>query len=104
MKYISFMKDRSNTIRKIHYHTSFEIHVIQNGFQKYEAQGETFRVNEGQFLIIPPFVRHIPIDEDPCTQKYAFTFNIKPNSMFSFFSENITNCTERTHHMKLKKT
>ena len=83
LKKISFEKDRSNITRKRHYHTGVEIHIIEEGYQIYEIEGQSVRVDSGQFLLIPTLKEHIALKEDFKTSKYAFTFNLKENCMFA---------------------
>ena len=77
LKRISFEKDRRSITRKSHYHTSFEIHFIEKGYQIYECDGRRLRVNQGEFLMIAPFVKHVVVSEAPDTLKYAFSFTLK---------------------------
>lgn len=80
LKKLSFEKDRKSITPKRHYHTNYEVHIIQKGFQIYELEYERVRVSEGMLLIIPPFVRHVTEGEDPHTEKIALTFSLHENS------------------------
>jgi AraC-like DNA-binding protein len=75
LKQILFEKDRTAVIKKSHYHRNFEIHIISSGYQDYEISGHRISVSRGQFLLISPLVKHKVISADPCTEKYAITFN-----------------------------
>jgi len=77
LKRISFEKDRRSITRKSHYHTSFEVHFIEKGFQIYECEGDIVRVDEGNFLILYPFAKHMSVSESLDTLKYAFTFTLE---------------------------
>ncbi|MBR3894537.1 MAG: helix-turn-helix transcriptional regulator [Clostridia bacterium] len=80
LKKLSFEKDRKSITQKRHYHTNFEIHLIQKGFQSYAFESERVCVAEGMLLIIPPFVTHVADGEDPHTEKIALTFSLNENS------------------------
>ena len=80
LKYISFEKDRSRITRKRHYHTNIEIHIIEKGYQVYEIGKETVRVESGQFLLVPPGVKHTTLTENNKTEKYAITFRLSEKS------------------------
>ena len=80
LKKLSFEKDRKSITQKRHYHTNFEIHLIQKGFQSYAFESERVCVAEGMLLIIPPFVTHVADGEDPHTEKIALTFSLNANS------------------------
>ena len=83
LKQISFERDGSRVTKKRHYHTGVEIHIIQEGYQTYEIDGQILQVAAGQYLLIPPLVKHVVCGEDPITVKYAITFHIKESSPFA---------------------
>lgn len=83
LKQISFTRDRSRITKKSHYHTSFEIHVIERGHQVYDADGKAVRVTAGEFLILPPALPHTALDGDPKTEKLAFSFQLRAASPFA---------------------
>ena len=82
-KYIPPKKDRTYITRKRHYHTSVEIHVIQNGFQAYEIDSNKLQVQAGQFLLIAPQIPHVAAGEDTTVEKYAFTFCLPHSPPFT---------------------
>ena len=82
-KRISFETDRAHMTKKSHYHTSVEIHIIERGYQIYEIDGLKVRVVAGQFLMISHQVRHVALEEDPYTLKFALAFHIKENGPFN---------------------
>lgn len=79
MKKLSYKTDRTNTSRKGHYHTGFEVHIITKGYQTYEVEGKSITVKEGELLAIFPLANHISTAEDPDTKKYAITFSTTAN-------------------------
>ena len=82
-KQIAFARDRARVTKKSHYHTSIEIHIIERGYQVYEAGGEAVRVTAGEFLILPPSLPHIALDENPATEKLAFGFRLREGAPFA---------------------
>lgn len=65
---------------KRHHHTEFEIHVIQNGFQCYEADGREYRIEAGMFFWIPPLVKHRLLCSSDSVRKFAFVFHAEERS------------------------
>ncbi len=59
---------------RAHHHTDFEIHVIFDGYQTYECDGKTTRLDKGDFIIFPPGVRHKSVENSENLHKYSFTF------------------------------
>ncbi len=76
LKHIVFADDRSYITRKRHHHTDFEIHMIERGCQVYETDAGEIALTEGQFLLIPPTLKHCAIREDAESSKYSVTFGI----------------------------
>ena len=58
LKQLCIERDRANITRKRHHHTVFEVHIIDEGFQEYEANGASFHVKAGELFIIPPLLKH----------------------------------------------
>lgn len=54
-----------------HHHTSFEIHFVEKGSILYAANGKEYKVNEGEFLLLPPLIMHQFISFEPGTVKKA---------------------------------
>ena len=82
-KRISFNKDSTSITKKAHHHTGFEIHIVVEGFQEYEALGKIYKLDEGSFLILPPCTRHTFISSSAHMLKYAFTFDKKLDKKLS---------------------
>ncbi len=92
LKNLSFKKDRSSITRKSHSHMSFEIHIIEEGYQIYRVTDKTVRVESGESLLIPPDTKHLSKDEDPCTRKHAITFKLSEGSFFEESAGKISSC------------
>ena len=92
LKYISFEKDAKNITKKPHHHTDFEIHLIEQGYQSYEMDGQEYTVNAGDFLIVPPHTRHRLLHSAPDTLKSSFTFKADSKAPLLPFSESVYSC------------
>lgn len=53
-----------------HSHTDYEFHIIPNGKGHIEIEGEKFTVNEGEFYITGPYIKHTQASdrEDPMAE------------------------------------
>ena len=74
-KLISFKQDCERITKKVHHHTGFELHIITEGVQEYEVEGEKYRLECGSFLLIYPNIPHKVTAMAPHTKKYSITFN-----------------------------
>lgn len=81
LKRICSEKDRSRITNKSHYHTYWEIHLIEKGFQVYQFGETLVKVSEGQFLFIPPLVMHRAIELHEQTLKYAFILKMREEEL-----------------------
>jgi len=59
---------------RAHHHTDFEIHVVFDGHQTYECDSKAIRLDNGDFVIFPPGVRHKSVENSEDLHKYSFTF------------------------------
>lgn len=75
LKKISFKDNSKLTTKKSHHHTGFEIHMINEGFQTYEINGQEFKVSDGSFLLIPPHIQHRSINSTNMILKHSLTFD-----------------------------
>ena len=82
-------KDRDVITGKKHYHTSFEFHIVLDGFQEYEVDGINYKVECGSCLLIRPNVPHIVKVSAPNTLKYSLTFNKKTDTGKNVLCETI---------------
>lgn len=73
--------DIKNTTKKMHHHTGYEIHIIEKGTQIYDIEGESYEVKAGQFLFIPPKIKHCAIMSD-YVSKISVTFDMEDKSWF----------------------
>ena len=53
-KLLSSDKDSAGVLRRFHRHAGFEIHMILEGEEHYEAEGGEYRVQAGSYLVMPP--------------------------------------------------
>ena len=87
-------RDRSTTTKKAHHHTGFELHIVTDGYQEYEVEGKTYKLECGSFLLIYPNVKHTAITCAPYTQKFSITFNkqidINQNCFFASLTERMS--------------
>lgn len=84
LKHLYIDRDTSKITRKTHHHTGFEIHIIEKGHQTYEIGDEVYETHEGQFFLIPPFLKHRITNSESGTEKYSITFTC---SELSYISE-----------------
>ena len=68
---------------KAHHHNGFEIHIIENGYQKYQVGNKEYKVSEGEFLLIPCGITHRVTESASQTAKYSITFSVCPTSAAS---------------------
>ena len=104
LKRIFFERDGARITRKRHYHAGVEIHIIDAGYQTYEIDGQILRVEAGQYLLIPPLVKHVVLEEDPHTLKYAITFHTKENSPFAIFTDQLNSCFVGNTHSSVRES
>lgn len=93
LKYIHVEKDAKSITRKIHHHTDFEIHIIEQGYQVYEMDGADYRIEAGEFIIIAPHTKHRLLFSGPDTKKFSITFNGNPQNPLLPFSESTYTCS-----------
>lgn len=67
-------QDEKRITNKRHHHTCIEIHIISKGYQIYEIDNKTYKIAEGEFILIYPNVVHKVVESCEYTQKYALTF------------------------------
>lgn len=75
LKFLLFGNDYKNTTLKMHHHTNYEIHIIFKGSQTYEISGESITVDQGEFILISPLVKHKVSETKPDTEKISLTFS-----------------------------
>ena len=85
LKQIRAVEDVGRTTRKVHHHTGVEMHLIREGYQTYEIEGRTVRVEAGQCLLIPPLMPHCVIGEGAETVKYSLTFGFFAEDALSLY-------------------
>ena len=78
LKHLITERDAKNISRKPHYHTDYEVHMVEQGRLVYEAQGCRYTINSGNFLLLPPGVLHRVEDRVPATVTFSLTFRTTP--------------------------
>ena len=69
-------EDKDRISVKAHHHTGYEVHFVTDGAQSYAIGDKTVRVGAGEFLLIPPDVRHTATLADGGTKKYSLSFKM----------------------------
>ena len=88
---------------KAHHHNGFEIHVIENGYQKYRVGDTEYKVSGGEFFLIPCGMIHKVSESASQTSKFSITFSVSPTSaasrinrcVFGSVDEKMRNAIER---------
>jgi len=76
-KKLQIDRDQKIITRKAHHHTEFEMHIVTEGYQKYEVDGTEYLFEKGYFLLIYPNTTHVSLSSAPRTQKYSITFGLE---------------------------
>lgn len=84
LKLISAHRENSDITKKRHSHTSYEIHIVEEGCQTYDTDDRTYKVSKGQFLLIPPNLKHKIISTEYPIKKFALEFKLNITSPLSF--------------------
>ncbi|MBE6588760.1 MAG: helix-turn-helix domain-containing protein [Ruminococcaceae bacterium] len=83
VKQIDLERDVRRTTKKEHYHTSYELHIIEKGTQSYTVDDVEYTLRDGCFLLLPPRKRHCAKSFAPHTKKVSFTFELLDGEMLS---------------------
>ncbi len=90
MKHMFLDWDERLSSEKWHHHTGFEIHMIARGSHTYEFEQKTIKIENGEFLIIPPSTEHRIIKTAENTNKYSITFAADgKNEFFSHWNKTV---------------
>lgn len=81
LKELTYKNDFAKTTLKPHCHNEYEVHMVFFGKQCYEIDGITYEIQENEFMLIPPKVKHRMISASEKLLKYSITFD---SSDFSF--------------------
>lgn len=85
-KLLDAANDIKNFSKNSHCHSSFEIHIINSGYQIYEADGKEYKVESGHMLIVPPRLTHRFKSLGENTSKFGITFNLD-ESLYHFIKD-----------------
>lgn len=92
LKYIFVEKDSQSITKKVHHHTAFEVHIVEQGYQIYEMDGRKYRIDPGDYLIIPPLVKHRVVCSAHNTVRFSITFNCIDKELPEFTEPAYTLC------------
>ena len=73
-KILSTNTDRRAVTRKLHHHNSFELHMVLEGNECYEVDGEQVDLRQGELLLLCPGTPHRVLFSHEKTEKYAVCF------------------------------
>lgn len=83
-KHLSVARDYKRITARAHRHNGFELHILENGHQIYEIDGAEYRLEAGDFLLIPPKIEHRAVESASTASKYALTFSACRQSSVAF--------------------
>ena len=76
VKHLAIERDGKGVNRKTHYHTDYEIHIVEAGSLIYEAEGKNYTLNFGHFLLLPPKTLHRVIYRSADASTISITFRM----------------------------
>ena len=88
LKQLAVIKDSFGIAGKDHHHTCYEIHMVTTGHQTYKIGNKNYKIDAGNFLLIPPHTKHQLIDYSDKAEKFSITFITENPKIRS----KITNC------------
>lgn len=65
---------RKSEHTKCHHHTGYELHIVLQGQQVYQVNGQTCVLSAGTCLWIAPKIPHTRLHSEVGTEKYSLTF------------------------------
>lgn len=80
IKDLNVSADKASTLRTVHHHAFYEVHIILAGSQKYKIANKTIVVSEGELLFIPPCTPHLVVSETDDYKKCAVNFALTEES------------------------
>ena len=93
VKSLSTATDKRSTLRTVHRHALYEVHIIFSGSQDYEIGDEKITVSSGELLLIAPYTNHLAVSETEDSRKGAINFALAENcelsSMLSHISSHV---------------
>ena len=81
VKDLNVSADKASTLRTIHHHAFYEVHIIRAGSQEYEIANKKITVSEGELLFIPPYIPHLVVSETDDYKKCAVNFALSEDSL-----------------------
>ena len=80
VKDLNVSADKATTLRTVHHHAFYEVHIIRAGSQQYEIANKKITVSEGELLFIPPYTPHLVVGETDDYKKCAVNFALSADS------------------------
>lgn len=82
-KHLLTQRDSRSISPKQHHHTHYELHLVQSGSAHYEAEGESYLLKGGDFLLIPPGKAHRVVCRSDRASTLSVTFRTGLDWAFS---------------------
>lgn len=89
LKLIESLGDDESFTKKRHFHTSYELHAIAEGSQKYETAEGEITAECGDCLMFSPKTEHRLTATEYPLRKYAFTFVLDEDSDIAFVGKDL---------------
>jgi len=67
--------DKSDITPESHHHNNFEIHILENGQQKFKVGDSIYSISSGDFILIPPMVSHQIISSTYEVSRFSLLFS-----------------------------
>ena len=80
VKDLNVSVDKATTLRTVHHHAFYEVHIIRAGSQQYEIENKKITVSEGELLFISPYTPHLVVSETDDYKKSAVNFALSEDS------------------------
>ena len=74
VKTLTTKRDRRSVTTKQHNHKCFELHILLEGYERYDVAGRQLDIRPGEFLLISPDTPHCLLFSHEQTRKYALCF------------------------------
>lgn len=79
-KQLFTQRDHKNISMKPHFHTNYEILIAESGTLVYEAEGKTYTLESGQYLLLPPGTHHRVVNRSPQASNFSISLTLSPQS------------------------
>lgn len=75
-KYLCTDHDAGIISLKSHYHTHYEIHIVEQGSITYETAENIYPLNSGHFILLPPLKLHRMLNRSADASSFSITFHL----------------------------